>query len=41
MILNKLCLQGKLVTPALSELVSFNARDISNLFAALKTFDGL
>ena len=38
-IFNKLCLQGKLVTPALSELVSFNARDISNLFAALKTLE--
>ena len=41
MILNKLCLQGMLVTPALLELVSFNARDISNLFAALKTLEGL
>ena len=41
MILNKLCLQGWLVTPALSELVSCNARDISNLLAALKTLEGL
>ena len=29
------------MTPALSELVTFNARDISNLFAALKTLGGL
>ena len=29
------------MTPALSELVGFNARDILNLFAALKTLEGL
>ena len=29
------------MTPALSELVSFNARDMSNLLAALKTLEGL
>ena len=40
-IFNKLRLQDKLVTPALSELVRFNARDISNSVAALKTLEGL
>ena len=29
------------MTPALSELVNFNARDISNLLAALKILEGL
>ena len=29
------------MTPALSELVNFNARNISNLFAAVKTLEGL
>ena len=29
------------MTPALSELVNFNARNISNVFAALRTLEGL
>ena len=29
------------MTPALSELVNFNARNISNVFTALRTLEGL